>query len=174
MTWARPTITSTVTTITITNIRRESRARSTDSSFPGIHARTDGLISLAVVIGVIGVWLDLPWADPVIGVIISLAIFVLLITTAKDIGQRLLDGADPQLTETPEDAIRGLPTVFDVTELRLRWNGHRLNLHANIIATDAETVDDFKVLQRTVETSIRDALPGVGDVIVTPAPSAVP
>nr|WP_092104326.1 hypothetical protein [Brevibacterium sandarakinum] len=103
-----------------------------------------------------------------------MAIFVLLITTTKDFGHRLLDGVDPHLTETAEDAIRGLPTVFDVTELRLRWNGHRLNLQANIIATDAETVDDFKVLQRTVETSIRDALPGVGDVIVTPAPSAVP
>lgn len=155
--------------VAIYRIRTGRRIGSAALVADGIHARTDGLTSLAVVVGVTGIWFGLPWADPVIGIIISLAIFVLLVTTAKDIGQRLLDGVDPRLTEVAEHAIRELPTVVDVTGLRLRWNGHRLNVQATIVAADAETVEDFTGLQRIVDASLRDVLPGVGDVIVAPA-----
>jgi cation diffusion facilitator family transporter len=40
----------------------------------GVHARTDGFTSFAVVLGVIGVWLGFPLADPVVGLVISIAI----------------------------------------------------------------------------------------------------
>src|SRR5215210_8459272 len=63
----------------------------------GVHARTDGFTSLAVVLGVIGIWLGFPLADPIVGLVISVAIFVLLWGTARDIGRRLLDGVDPSL-----------------------------------------------------------------------------
>src|SRR5215207_2185232 len=43
----------------------------------GVHARTDGFTSLAVVLGVIGLWLGIPLADPIVGLVISIAIFVL-------------------------------------------------------------------------------------------------
>lgn len=155
--------------VAIYRIRTGRRIGSAALVADGIHARTDGLTSLAVVVGVIGVWVGLPWADPVIGIIISLAIFVLLITTAKDIGQRLLDGVDPHLTETATRAIRALPDILDITELRLRWNGHRLNVQTTIVTTDAMTIEDFQHVQQTVETKAREVLPGVGDVIVSPA-----
>ena len=71
----------------------------------GVHARTDGFTSLAVVAGVIGVWLGLPLADPIVGLLISVTIFVLLWGTARDIGRRLLDGVDPALLERTEAAI---------------------------------------------------------------------
>jgi cation diffusion facilitator family transporter len=41
----------------------------------GYHARTDGLTSLAVVIGAAGVWLGFPLADPLIGLLITAVIF---------------------------------------------------------------------------------------------------
>jgi divalent metal cation (Fe/Co/Zn/Cd) transporter len=44
----------------------------------GVHARTDGFTSLAIVLGVIGIWLGFPLADPIVGLVISIAIFVLL------------------------------------------------------------------------------------------------
>src|SRR5262249_46698139 len=37
----------------------------------GYHARTDGLTSLAVVLGALGVWLGFPAADPLIGLVIT-------------------------------------------------------------------------------------------------------
>jgi len=41
----------------------------------GYHARTDGLTSLAVLVGAIGVYIGFPLADPVIGLIITIMIF---------------------------------------------------------------------------------------------------
>lgn len=40
----------------------------------GHHARTDGLTSLAVVAGAFGEWLGFPLADPIIGLLITVAI----------------------------------------------------------------------------------------------------
>src|SRR5205807_2755128 len=49
----------------------------------GYHARTDGLTSLAVVVGALGVWLGLPLADPLIGLLITLAIFGIVWQSSK-------------------------------------------------------------------------------------------
>ena len=38
------------------------------------HARIDGLTSLAVLFGALGVWLGYPLADPIVGALITLAI----------------------------------------------------------------------------------------------------
>lgn len=61
----------------------------------GIHARTDGLTSLA---GVIGVWLGFPLADPLVGLLIAAAIVILLWGTVRHIGRRLMDAVDPEIT----------------------------------------------------------------------------
>ena len=54
----------------------------------GIHARTDGFTSLAVVLGVIWIWLGFALADPIVGLAITLAIFVLLCSTARGLLRR--------------------------------------------------------------------------------------
>jgi hypothetical protein len=41
----------------------------------GYHARTDGLTSLAVVAGALGVWLSFPLAAPIVGLFITIAIY---------------------------------------------------------------------------------------------------
>ena len=65
--------------------------------------RTDGFTSLAVVAGVIGIWLGFPLADPIVGLVISSAIVVLLLGTSRDIGRRLLDGVDPAWSRRPSE-----------------------------------------------------------------------
>ena len=46
----------------------------------GVHARTDGFTSLAVVIGAAGVLAGMPLADPIIGLVITVAILLVLRT----------------------------------------------------------------------------------------------
>src|SRR5439155_2877004 len=48
----------------------------------GQHARADGFTSLAVLAGATGVWLGLPVADPLAGLLITLVIFLILKDTA--------------------------------------------------------------------------------------------
>jgi cation diffusion facilitator family transporter len=64
----------------------------------GYHARTDGLTSLAVVLGALGVWLGFPLADPLIGLLITIAIFGIVWQSAKAVITRSLDGIDPNVT----------------------------------------------------------------------------
>jgi cation diffusion facilitator family transporter len=65
----------------------------------GYHARTDGLTSLAVVLGALGVWLGFPFADPIVGLLITLAIFGIVWQSAKAVLRRMLDGVDPRLID---------------------------------------------------------------------------
>jgi len=51
----------------------------------GNHARVDGFTSLSVLISAIGVYLGFPLADPVIGIIITIAILKIVWDAAKSV-----------------------------------------------------------------------------------------
>lgn len=99
----------------------------------GLHARTDGFTSLAVVLGALGVLAGFPLADPVVGIAITLAILAVLRTTAIDIGRRLMDGVDPALVERAESALAAVPGVVGIEAIRLRWVGHQMRAEAAVI-----------------------------------------
>ncbi|MGP4030503.1 cation diffusion facilitator family transporter [Pseudarthrobacter sp. 1C304] len=133
----------------------------------GVHARTDGFTSLAVVAGVVGIWLGFPLADPIVGLLISAAIGVLLWGTMRDVGRRLMDGVDPELTKRVEDLIAEHSRAGGTA--RLRWSGHRLQVEITVpIPTDAHLVELASVTAN-LEREIRRALPHVGSVAVVPA-----
>ena len=64
--------------VAIYRIRIGRRIGSAALVADGIHARTDGFTSLAVVAGAVGVLAGFPLADPIVGLLISVAILVLL------------------------------------------------------------------------------------------------
>jgi cation diffusion facilitator family transporter len=99
----------------------------------GLHARTDGFASLAVLAGAGGVAIGWTWADPVVGLLIMAAIGVVGWQAAREVGQRLMDSVDPALTETAEATLRATPGVLDVGELRLRWVGRTLRAECEIL-----------------------------------------
>lgn len=74
-----------------------------------MHARADGLTSLAVVAGAAGVALGFPQADPIVGLLIAAAIVVVMVVAARDVFARLLDGVDPALVDTAYDALSRQP-----------------------------------------------------------------
>jgi cation diffusion facilitator family transporter len=131
--------------VAVYRIRTGRRIGSAALVADGVHARTDGFTSLAVVVGAAGVALGFPLADPIIGILISVAILVLLLGTVRSIGRRLLDGIDPDLVATADHALHHVDGVLEVRELRLRWIGHRLEGDAEVLvapgsATDAQLV----------------------------------
>ena len=73
----------------------------------GLHARTDGFTSLAVVLGAGGVALGFPLADPIVGLLITVAILAVLRTAARDVFRRLMDGVDPELVDAAEAGAGG-------------------------------------------------------------------
>lgn len=136
----------------------------------GVHARTDGFTSLAVVLGVIGIWLGFPLADPIVGLLISAVIVVLLWGTSRDIGRRLLDAVDPDLVGRAEAVLGEIPGIRRVADARLRWSGHRLQVSATVVTAPEMTVASFETLSHDAGHALRRVLPGVGSVVLAPRP----
>ena len=107
----------------------------------GHHARADGLTSLAVLLGAIGVWLGFPLADPIVGLIIAVFILKMAWDSGKSVFARLLDGVDPELVEQIRHAVSHIPGVLEVTQVRVRWTGHRLHTEANLAVSPELTVE---------------------------------
>lgn len=151
--------------VAIYRIRVGRRIGSAALVADGVHARTDGFTSLAVVVGVIGVWLGFPLTDPIV-VLISAAIVVLLWGTMRDVGRRLMDGVATGLADR-------LAAVVDEHSRnggtsRLRWSGHRLHAEITVqIGEDASLVE-LASLTTSLEEGARKALPHVGSVAVVP------
>lgn len=97
----------------------------------GLHARADGLTSLAVLLGAIGVGLGWDRADAIAGLVIAGGIVLVLGQAVKGVGERLLDAVDPELVGRAR-AVVAVDGVQDVGELRMRWVGHRLHSEARI------------------------------------------
>jgi len=100
----------------------------------GLHARTDGLTSLAVVIGALGVAAGWRLADPIVGLLITVAILFVLKDAARDIYRRLMDSVEPELVDDVRRVLASVPGVQDVEEVRIRWLGHELRAEAAIVS----------------------------------------
>ncbi len=99
----------------------------------GLHARTDGFTSLAVLLGAGGVAIGWPWADPVVGLLITVAILVVLKDAVREVYRRLMDAVDPTVLDAVERSLRATDGVRDVGTVRMRWIGHRLRAECEIV-----------------------------------------
>ena len=137
----------------------------------GLHARTDGFTSLAVVLGAIGVWLGFPKADPIVGLIITVAILMVLRTAARDVFARLLDGVDPHLVEAGEQALAAEPGVIGVRRLRMRWIGHRLHADAELDIDPSISLSDAHQLAHHAEHTLTHAVPKLSSALIHAYPA---
>ena len=71
-----------------------------------------------MVVGAIGVWLGFPLADPIVGLLITVAIFGIVWQSARAVFTRMLDGVDPETMETIGHAARHVPRVEEVTDVQ--------------------------------------------------------
>jgi cation diffusion facilitator family transporter len=127
----------------------------------GYHARTDGLTSLAVVIGAAGVWLGFPMADPIVGLLITLAIFGIVWHSAKAVLTRLLDGVEPGTTAEIHHAAEHLPGVKRVISAKARWLGHRLHADVTIEVDNDLQISEAMRIAEAYRDELRAHLPAL-------------
>jgi len=132
----------------------------------GLHARTDGLTSLAVLVGAIGVWLGYPRADPIIGLLITIPILQVVWGAARTIWERLMDAVDPALVDAVEREAARIDGVERVQRVRVRWLGHSLEaeLHADV-NSQLSTAASHTIAQE-IEHALLHALPQLATVTV--------
>lgn len=132
----------------------------------GLHARSDGFASLAVLIGVAGVALGLPLADPLVGLAITGAILVVGWDAARQVYRRLMDAVDPSLVERVEQVLRATPGVLDVGELRLRWIGHKLRAECAVVVDHHLTVVEGHHIAEEAEHRLLHEVPRLTAALV--------
>jgi len=132
----------------------------------GLHARTDGFTSLAVLLGVGGVALGWDWADPVVGLVITVAILAVLRQAARDIWRRLMDAVDPALVDQVEQTLRATPGVLGTGQVRLRWIGHQLRAECEVIVDPDATAVTAHQVAVAAEHRLLHALPRLTAALV--------
>ena len=132
----------------------------------GYHARIDGWTSLAVLIGAIGVWAGYPLADPLAGLLISIAIFVLVWQSARSILLRTLDGVETEALEEIAHAAGHVSGVTEVTDVRARWIGHRLHADLSITVPAALSLREGHEIAKAVRHQLLHHLPHLGSMTV--------
>ncbi|SCG76171.1 cation diffusion facilitator family transporter [Micromonospora coxensis] len=140
----------------------------------GLHARTDGYTSLAVLAAAGGAALGWRWADPAIGLIIAVAITVVLKDAAREVYRRLMDAVDPDLVDRAETTLRAVPGVQDVTAVRLRWIGHRLHAEADLVVAADLSLLAAHEIAADAEHQLTHAVPRLATATVHTDPDSHP
>lgn len=125
----------------------------------GLHARTDGLTSLGVLAGAIGVALGFDRADPIAGTAISVAILFVLWQAAGSVFRRLLDGTEASTVILLEETAAAVPGVEHVTSAKARWTGHALNAELEIQVDPGLTVEGGHRIAEEVEHQLLHHVP---------------
>ena len=137
----------------------------------GFHARTDGLTSLSVLLGAAGVWLGFPIADPLIGLVITIAILLVLKDSAIQMWRRLMDAVEPSLVQQAAAAAASAEGVQGVSTVRARWIGHTIHAEALIIADAGLSLGEAHRVAENARHEMLHAVPRLSSVTVHVDPS---
>ena len=140
----------------------------------GYHARVDGITSLAVLCGAVGVWLGFPLADPIVGLLIMLAIVQIVWQSGKTVFTRAMDGVDPEIADKIRAAAGRVRGVENVTDVRARWLGHRLHAELNMTVASHLSVAAAHSIAKEIRHELLHQLAYLSSVIVHIDPSDEP
>ena len=152
--------------VAIYRLRVGRRIGSAALEADGHHARADGFTSLAVALGAVGTWAGVERADPIVGLLISLAIFAVLLGAARQIFCRLMDAIDPRIVDAIEHTASHVDRVKEVRRAQARWLGHRLEASVSIVVDDELSVRQGHDAAEAVRHELLHAIPHLDDVHV--------
>src|SRR3990170_3173120 len=132
----------------------------------GYHARVDGWTSLAVLFGALGVWFGYPLADPIVGLLITVAILWIVWRSGKAVFVRMLDGVDYNTIEEVKHMAGHVSGGIGVSEVRGRWIGHRLHTEVNISVEPTLSVAEGHKIAKEVHHQLLHRLPHLGNAII--------
>lgn len=155
-------------------IRMGRRLNSTPLIADGQHSRADGITSLAAALGLGLVALGVPVADPIAGLLISVAILYILIDVGRDVLDRLMDAVDPDVVAQVYREALAVPGVTQVTDVRARWAGRRLFVALTLGADGAISLTDAHAVAERVRQEVLSHVRGAAMVDIHVDPVGLP
>jgi cation diffusion facilitator family transporter len=138
----------------------------------GLHARTDGLTSLGVLVGAIGVALGLRLADPIVGLAITLTILIVLRDAGREVFRRLMDAVDPELVDRVSSELLTTPGVLGLGDVRVRWIGHALRAECEVVVDHDLSVVDAHTITEEAQHRLLHSIPRLSAALVHADPFA--
>lgn len=132
----------------------------------GYHARTDGFTSLAVLFGAVGVLLGFPQADPIVGLLITIAILFVLKDAGIQVWHRLMDAVEPELVEKAEHTASHIEGVQKVIGIQMRWIGHSLYAEGEIVADCTLPLKNAHDIAEKAQAAMLQAVPKLKKVTI--------
>lgn len=132
----------------------------------GLHARIDGLTSLAVLLAAGGTLIGLPILDPMIGLLIGVAILFITKDATVRIWYRLMDAVDPALVSQIEHYASDVEGVQQIARLRIRWVGHQLFAEMTIVVDETLSLVESHQMAENVQAALRQAVPHLAEITV--------
>ena len=140
----------------------------------GLHARTDGYTSLAVLIGAGGTMAGFPLADPLVGLAITAVLCLVVLDATREVYKRLMDSVDPELVSRCEDVLQGVDGVEHVGQVRVRWIGHELHADIDLVLPDNFTLRRAHDVCVAAEQALVVAIPRLTSAVIHPDPHLTP
>jgi cation diffusion facilitator family transporter len=125
----------------------------------GIHSRIDALVSAAAFAGIGLAGLGLRLADPIAGLLITVAIIFVMGGTVRELFMRMMDAVDPELTAELTRSAMQVPGVLGVHDVRARWVGRQLVAVIHINCSPNATLQQAHALATQVEDAVCEHLP---------------
>lgn len=137
----------------------------------GQHARVDGLTSLAVLIAVLGTLIGLPILDPIVGIIMAIAIVGITWNATKSVWYRLMDAIDPAIPHRLEHLASDVEGVKQVLSLRVRWVGHRLYAEISIVVDDERSFVEIHSITEKLRKTLQQAEAHLSEINIQVSPA---
>ncbi|MBI1280516.1 MAG: cation diffusion facilitator family transporter [Anaerolineaceae bacterium] len=132
----------------------------------GLHARIDGLTSLAVLVAAVGTALGFPILDPLIGLLIGVAILFITKDATVRIWYRLMDAVDPTLVDQIEHHASQVTGVERVQKVRVHWVGHQLFAELTLTSAAQLSVEESNTITTQVIARLQEIIPHLAEITV--------
>jgi cation diffusion facilitator family transporter len=152
--------------VALLQIRTGRRIGSAALVADGLHARTDGLTSLAVLVAAGGSWLGFPIVDPIVGFLIGITILFITRDATKAMWYRLMDAIEPDILDKAEAVVQHQPGVKALRALRMRWIGHRLQAEVTVAVDPHITMVEGHHIAEEVRHALFHEITNLSEIIV--------
>lgn len=132
----------------------------------GKHARTDGLTSLAVVLGAVAVAAGASNADPAVALAITAVITVVLLGTVRQVYRRLMDSVDPELVDEVETVLLGSAGIEAVDSVRIRWVGHDLRAEIEVVSDSRLNLVEAHAIATEAHHRLLHEVPRLAEAVI--------
>lgn len=147
-------------------IKTGKRIHSVALEADGYHSRTDGLVSAGAVVGLVGVALGFPLADPIAGLAITASIVWITVRTSREVFSRLVDAVDPGLVADITRKAEEVAGVKEVHGVRARWAGRSLYVQMHLCLDENLLLHEAHAIGEGVRHSVLHDFDGVSQVLV--------